>query len=165
LGGKGLFLKHNEKNKNNIYLRTIYPYISGLIDILKETPITICGEVFGNGVQDLKYGMKPGEVGIRVFDVYIGNRGMGWWLSDTDLDTFCEIVGMQRVPILYRGPYSKEKMAELSQHKYSTFDDKQIIEGIVTAAVPDRTAHGLGRVKLKFINESYYLRKNGTEFN
>jgi RNA ligase (TIGR02306 family) len=169
-GGKGLFLKHNEQNERNVYLTTAKKYYSTILKHmgkLIQEPVTIVGEIFGAGVQDLTYGMSNTEKAFRIFDVYVGARGIGRWLEDDELDNFCAICGIDRVPILYRGPYSKAKMLELSQHTKSVFDNKQVREGIVIKTVPERTYHkGQCRASLKMINEDYYTRKgNTTEFN
>jgi RNA ligase (TIGR02306 family) len=169
LGGNGLFLKHNEKNEKNVYLRTTKPYYETLVTMCDDQYydiMTVCGEVYGDGVQDLKYGLSRGQTDFRVFDVYIGPRGKGYWLNDSQLDKWCEITGILRVPVLYRGPYSEKKLIEITQHTKSIFDAKQVNEGGVVCTTTERYVHGLGRVKLKMVNEDYYTRKgNITEFN
>ncbi len=169
MGGKGLFLKHDEQNKNNVYLRATNHLFNKLIvyNDGQSTPVVMCGEVFGNNIQDLSYGFKRGEIGFRVFDVYVGLRGRGRYLEDGELDEFCEELGVERVPTLFRGPYSKDLAKELSQHTKSVFDSKQVREGIVIKSVPERTHHrGQCRVSFKVINEDYLLRKGQvTEFN
>jgi RNA ligase (TIGR02306 family) len=171
LGSKGLFLKQNEKNNNNVYLRVARPLYSTLTSATEQlsdplVPITVCGEVFGHGVQDLTYGFSQGNVGFRVFDVYVGCRGMGYWLNDEELDEWCAFTCIPRVPLLYRGPFNLEKINELSQNTHSTFDKKQILEGLVVKSTKERLVHNLGRACLKYINIAYYLRKgNATEFN
>ncbi len=170
-GGKGLFLKHNKENENNVYLKTTYPIYSYLINALitrfNNETFTVVGEIYGSGIQDLTYGMTNNEKSFRVFDVYVGERGRGRWLEDSELDDFCAATNIKRVPVLYRGPYSKELVNELSQHTKSVFDSKQIREGVVIKAVPERTFHnGQCRVSLKLLNEDYLTRKGQTtEFN
>ena len=165
LGGKGLFLKNNEKNANNIYVRTAQRYFDTLVEHPIDEVMTLCGEVFGHGVQDLHYGYSQGQTDFRLFDVYFGRRGAGEWLNDEDLDLFVEQYGIERVPLLYRGPYSKQLIQEMTQKTKSVFDPKQIREGVVIKPVEERNVPNLGRVALKSINESYLTRKNGTEFN
>ncbi|MCK9369720.1 RNA ligase (ATP) [Candidatus Dojkabacteria bacterium] len=170
-GGKGLFLKHNKENENNVYLKTTYPIYSYLINALvtkfNNEMFTVVGEIFGHNIQDLTYGMTNNERSFRVFDVYLGERGRGRWLEDSELDDFCAATKIERVPMLYRGPYSKELAHELSQHTKSVFDSNQIREGVVIKAVPERTFHnGQCRVSLKLLNEDYLTRKGvTTEFN
>lgn len=51
MGAQGLCLKHNEANKNNVYLRATRPYlegvVSGLTSLKVKAPVVILGEVFG----------------------------------------------------------------------------------------------------------------------
>lgn len=165
LGGQGLFLKNNERNENNVYVRTARRYFENLTRWLVNSPFTVCGEVFGNGVQDLTYGYSQGVTDFRVFDVYEGRRGAGIWLSDATLEMWCQNHEIPRVPILYRGPYSRALIDEMTQKTKSVFDPKQIREGVVIKPVHERRHPVLGRVALKSINEDYLTRKNGTEFN
>lgn len=166
LGAKGLFFKDNEANANNVYVRTFLKHTKELelAVCFYDDIITIVGEVFGDSIQDLHYGMKN-QTDFRVFDVYIGRRGMGRYLNDDELDKFCENTGMIRVPILYRGEYSKTKVLEFSQNTKSVFDPNQIREGVVIKPTKERYLNNLGRVVLKSINEKYRTRKNGTEYN
>lgn len=168
LGGKGLFLKHNENNIKNLYIRTTKQYYEKFVTICDDQyydMMTVVGEVFGDGVQDLKYGLQN-ETQFRVFDVYIGPRNQGRWLNDNELDDWCDKVGIKRVPILYRGPFSKEKIRELTQHTKSTLAPNQVGEGGVIKPVIERYHEGLGRVCLKSVDEDYLCRKgNITEFN
>lgn len=165
LGGQGLFLKNNEKNATNVYVRTAKQLFERLSRFDVPTPFTVCGEVFGHGVQDLHYGCAMGETSFRMFDVYIGQRGSGFWLSDAELDVFSDKYEIPRVPVVYRGPFSKEMLTTLTQRAMSTFDPTQIKEGDVIKPVVERRDPVLGRVVVKSINEEYYTRKNGTEYN
>ena len=166
LGAKGLFLKHNEKNEKNVYIRATSQYFKALVEwaTYYDRPITMCGEVFGDGVQDLKYGMLN-QIAFRCFDVYVGYRGQGYWFDDISLTQFCETLSITRVPVLYRGPYSNQIVQQLTQHTKSVFDSKQVREGIVIKPINERQHKYLGRVVLKSINEDYYVRKNATEYN
>lgn len=165
LGGQGLFLKNNEKNSTNIYVRTAKTLFERLTRYDVQEPITVCGEVFGHNVQDLHYGCKVGETSFRVFDVYVGRRGQGRWLTDVELDEFCTKHELQRVPVVYKGPFSLSKINELAQNAFSTFDANQILEGVVIKPLIERHDSVLGRVVLKSINEKYLTRKGGTEYN
>lgn len=111
LGAKGLvFLPGAEANRHNLYLR-----VARHLDIERrladEAASTfVLGEIFG--VQDLRYGAstdRDESIGFRVFDVYVGRPGSGRYLCDTELETFCEDRDLVRVPVLYRGPFNREK--------------------------------------------------------
>ncbi len=165
VGGRGLFFKNNDQNINNVYVCAVQEYFNNLSKIKVTEPVTICGEVFGNGVQDLQYGCTPGQIQFRMFDIYVGQRGSGRWLNDYELDSWSTLYEIPRVPVLYRGQYDNDLMLQLTHHTKSEFDSNQIREGVVIKPTIERTDSVLGRVALKSINEDYITRKNGTEFN
>lgn len=168
LGGKGLFLKHNEKNINNAYIRATKKYWSDLIRFSKicgGNTVTIVGEVFGDGIQDFNYGLKN-QIDFRVFDVYIGNRGIGRYLDDKELDEFCLGAKLQRVPIVYRGPYSMDLMMKFANEPETGLPGvTHIREGVVFKPIIERRDPVLGRIVLKTRSEAYMTRKGGTEHN
>lgn len=75
---------------------------------------------------------------------------------------------MKRVPILYKGKFSKEIMDQFTNGK-ETISGKQlhIREGIVITPLIERydSSLNLGRVILKNISIQYLVRTGGTEFN
>lgn len=124
LAARGLAMKFNsEKNKTNLYCRVARHYNMDnrisfafghqLKDELDPKPVYVLGEVFGRGVQDLSYGSsadKDVDIGFRVFDIYVGRPGSGRYLNDAEVEQGCKRLGLSRVPVLYRGPFSKEVM-------------------------------------------------------
>lgn len=161
LGAQGLVFKNNEANKNNIYVRTLNRLLANtnLSSLGNKThPVFVLGEIFGPGIQDLHYGQK--EPTFRVFDISTDYQ----FLNDVELGAWVEELGLTRVPVMYRGPFSTEKMEELKEGK-STFDNKQIREGIVIKPVIERETDELGRVILKFVSDAYLTRKGGSEYN
>lgn len=170
LGSKGLaFIPDAEENAHNLYLR-----VARALEIEqrigeREDPIFVLGEVFGSGVQDLSYGASAGQddtLGFRVFDVYQGSPGQGRYLNDDELETFCKAHELERVPVLYRGPFSREKMHEWTDGEESVSGEGlHIREGIVIRPVIERRDDRIGRVQLKSVSEHYLLRKGGTEYN
>lgn len=166
VGSQGNFLKQDkDQHTRNVYIRALLPYYSQLAQYDIVSPITICGEVYGNGVQDLSYGCTKGEVRFSVFDVYVGERNVGRYLNDQELDNFCDSYGLTRVPVLYRGPYSKELINEYVNGTKSLFDSSQVREGVVIKPLVERSTSILSRVVLKSINEDYLTRKGKiTEF-
>lgn len=175
LGSRGLAFKRNEKNGNNLYLRVankldIFNKVVSTFAMGSGNSIFILGEVFGNGVQDLTYGAstaKDDTLGFRVFDIYIRQLdGKGRYVEDASLDTLCNKMGLERVPALYRGPFSKETMEEFTSGKEAVSGkESHIREGIVIRPVSERYDLELGRVQLKSVSEKYLLRKGGTEYN
>lgn len=180
LAARGLGMKYNaEANKSNLYVRVARHYNMDnrisfafgyqLKDEMDPKPVFVLGEVFGRGVQDLAYGNSAdsdNDIGFRVFDVYVGRPGVGRYLNDSELDEACKRLGLKRVPVVYRGPFSK---AVLYQHTdgFETVSGKglHIREGVVVRPVIERTHEEIGRVQLKSVSGDYLTRKDGTEFN
>ena len=92
--------------------------------------------------------------------MYVGYRGQGNFVDDEALDKICDLFGVPRVPVVYRGPFSKEIMLQYTNYCKSELDQGQMREGIVIKPVIERRDASLGRVVLKSINEEYLLRKN-----
>jgi len=100
-------------SERNVYIRAfhqhrLYEKVTGLKN---PEPMYFFGEVFGYKVQDLQYGYKANELGYRIFDIAMGK---GNYVNSGDLDMFCRVFNLTQVPVLYQGPYSKEKIAELT---------------------------------------------------
>jgi RNA ligase (TIGR02306 family) len=169
LGAKGLFFKNNEANKDNLYIRATkqyFEFLSVYVSQFRVEIMTIIGEVFGSGVQDLTYGLANNQIGFRLFDIYHGYRSRGYYFSDYTVDDFCSDAPIDRVPLVYRGPYSKELMIKLANDPEDSFPNcKHIREGIVIKPVQERRDPKLGRVVLKTRSEKYMSRKGGSEYN
>jgi len=181
LGAQGLCFKDNEANKNNVYVRAarqfnlfekllkLRVHLLGTSEIKSIEPLILQGEVFG-AVQDLTYGAKQGEIFFRAFDICIGERSARRYLDEDAFAWAIDIMEIDRCPVLYKGPYSKEKILELTHHTKSVVCPTQISEGGVVKPTKERKDPSIptmgGRVILKSINEDYLLRKgNATEFN
>jgi RNA ligase (TIGR02306 family) len=179
LGSQGLVFKNNKANANNLYQR--YLVNGGIVEKLEEHfnkvwgaqrmnaftysrqwPITILGEIFGRGVQDLAYGQTAPS--FRVFDVYVGEPGSGFFLPWEELVAWCEQVGLDMVPVLYEGAFDETALVALRDGK-DAISNSNVREGIVIKSTTNRTCDELGRVMLKMVSPDYLLRKNGTEYN
>lgn len=110
------------------------------------------GEVFGQ-VQDLRYDTERGQVRFRAFDVLIGNRWMG---ADVFYGAASGLTDEQRVPLVYSGLYSEQKMEELAVGDSAIA--KHLAEGIVIVPAMERTSPEIGRVKLKLVSNRYLER-------
>lgn len=175
VGSKGVaaqglaFKVDSEANKNNLYVRTAleltlvercYNYFGD------DKSVFIMGEIFGPGVQDLNYGLTKTE--FRVFDIYVGSPGKGEFLNDVDLDTACAGLKLARVPVIYRGPFSKEVLEKYTNGK-ETISGTHVREGVVVRAAVERRANAdlpcYDRAQLKSVSEGYLLRKGeATEY-
>ena len=172
LGAKGLAFDRTEGDAN-LYTRTATDY--GVADaVLRafgdedgalDEPVFVVGEAFGAGVQDLAYGVGAGRLGFRVFDVYVGRRGRGNYLDDAALNDACAAMGLDRVPVLYRGPYSDAILADLTGGAETVSGaEAHLREGVVVRPVVEREDAQIGRVHLKSVSDDYLTRKGGTEY-
>jgi RNA ligase (TIGR02306 family) len=127
----------------------------------EDLPLTVMGETFGPGVQDLHYGS---QVQFRIFAACRGYRGDQKYLDADDLRALAGRLGVEMVPVLYRGPFSWEVLAEHTSGP-TAMDAKHIREGVVVTPVVEREDMHLGRVALKSVSEKYLLRKGGTEYS
>jgi RNA ligase (TIGR02306 family) len=164
LGAKGLVFKNNKRNENNLYVRSTKALIE-MIDAEewypKNEPDILMGETFGPGVQDLSYGT---EVGFRLFARAIGYRGNQCYQNFDSLRSVAEHLYATTVPVLYRGPFSKEAMMEYTDGE-TVLNADHIREGIVMTPAVERLDPKIGRVCLKSVSADYLLRKNGTEYS
>lgn len=178
---KGLYLKNTEDNAHNIYHRFLLSSAP-----ISKTPMTemlakisayfngervfVMGEIFGRSIQDLTYGLETPE--FRCFDIFVGPVSSGRYINDDELEyVLNNIAEIKRVPVLYRGPFSMEKMIELRDG--NTYVDSapaevrlhHIREGIVVKTCKERSNRWLSRTQFKLVSPAYLLRKGGTEFN
>lgn len=177
LSDKGLAFKLNEQNTNNLYIRALDGTAPGpdgtggnVLDRAHDffgydQPFYVLGEVFGQGVQDLHYGATSPQ--FRVFDIYIGEPGQGRYVDADQIQSICTALGVQMVPTIYVGPFSKEAMERLTNGKETVSgSEANIREGVVIKPKEERYDTELGRVILKSVSEAYLLRKgNATEYN
>jgi RNA ligase (TIGR02306 family) len=116
--------------------------------------VILFGEVFGQGVQSLHYGVGgKKEKGFRAFDLYVDGRFLGY----EEFKRICDQEGVETAPLLYRGPFDLKKMNEISNGKSTLPGADNIREGVVVRPVIERRDPKLGRVVLKFIGTDYEL--------
>lgn len=169
-GDKGLFFKNNASNENAYYVRAfkennIEEKVVNSKLYQENDMVTLFGETYG--MQDLKYGLTNGKVGYRLFDIYVGKPRQGRFLNFEECKQFADEVGIERVPSLYVGPYSYDKVMELTSGKTTLGTNKdQIREGVVIRPLNERYVDDLGRCFVKSVSEAYKLRKGETtEYN
>ncbi len=167
LGARGLCLLSTERNHSNTYIRALMlnNLFDNLIAVARTVnsdvgPVFFLGEVFGPGVQDLRYGNK---LSYRVFDICMGRRGTQKYLSYEEMKRTCTVFGFDMVPEIYRGPFSAEIMKQHTDGKETlSGSGLHIREGVVIKPVVEREHHELGRVILKSVSGDYLTRKGET---
>lgn len=164
LSGKGLAFKFNDNNARNLYLRVFEQYKDKLDRYLQTSPIYFLGEIFGQGVQDLAYGCTTPQ--FRGFDIYVGQPGQGRYLDHSDKAELFAELGIDMVPVLYKGPFIHQVVEELTSGSETVSGTSACIrEGVVITPTTERRDDELGRVILKSVSEAYLLRRNATEYN
>jgi RNA ligase (TIGR02306 family) len=155
-GSHGLQRKRPEPEEmaTNTYWfpATLAPVKALLEDLGGRHQVAILyGEIYGAKVQKLHYG-QHGGLGFAAFDLFVDGR----FLDHDEAVALCRRHGVATVPILGRGPFSLEWVAELSRGK-TTLPDQHIREGVVVKPVHERTDPRIGRVILKYLSDDYLL--------
>lgn len=182
MGAKGFVLDHSDET--NLYAQTAKKH--GLLDEMLAVfgeysnevglPVFLIGEVFGKtmsgkGVQDLTYTEET--LDFRAFDICVGNRGQECYLSWNDFEHECAILNVKTVPLLYRGPYSKEVVLDHTNgwttlprvSSRGQLSAANIREGVVVKSANESMHLSYGRKIAKSVSEAYLLRKGTvTEF-
>ena len=164
LGAQGMAFADVPDNADSMYVRSTASLRARIdeLGLVRDEPFAIMGETFGPGVQDLHYGSK---IAFRMFAACVGYRGDQRYLDDAELTELAALLHIERVPELYRGPFSWEALAGHTDGRTAMGDGKHIREGVVVTPVVERRHLQLGRVALKSVSEKYLLRKGGTEFS
>ena len=118
----------------------------------RQHPGTVLyGELVGYSVQFLKYGTKPNELRLYAFAILRD----GTWLDYDECVALLEGSGIPMVPLIYRGPFDKQKLLETSDGNSTLADHMR--EGIVI--IPEHERHNdelpNGRVALKMVSPTY----------
>jgi RNA ligase (TIGR02306 family) len=140
-----------------------FPLLEEMIDALcgDAHDVIVFGEIFGQGVQDMDYGVD-GKA-FRIFDISIDGRYIDW---EEVIET-CHNFAVPAVPLLYVGEYSRGVVEELT-YGPTTFDNVKGAfkdrEGCVITPLVEQFSQVLGgRMILKSVSADYRDRKNATD--
>ncbi len=108
MSSKGMVLKLNEANENNLYVKTFNERKEDFDDLRRHCvcnsiagdsePIYLLGEFYGKGVQDLGFGKPKGA--FSVFDIYIGKPRVGSYphsADEAELSTLSQFAGFDKL--------------------------------------------------------------------
>lgn len=185
LAKSGLIQKNSDTNQSNVYVK-IYnevfkkTFLGQQISCLMgdDNPVSsgpnferlwVFGEIFGPGIQKgYHYGKKLPT--FKVFDVCIKSavgseeQQQPKYLDDNTLENFLKETQLERVPVLYKGPFSMAKMLELRDGKTMEDPNANIREGIVIRAAIEENLNirGLhdGRKQVKFVSPAYKMTED-----
>lgn len=167
LGKQGIVFFDSEQNRlSNVYVKAAIG--NNLIDVIQQIAndneadsVDIFGETFGTGIQKLTYGRSTPA--FRAFDIRIN----GEFQDAHQKAHICNYFGIERVPVLYRGPYNNEVMIYYRDGTTTIEGANHIREGIVITATGDQTLRGRTgtgrRPILKAVSPAYLLKEDGSE--
>jgi RNA ligase (TIGR02306 family) len=161
LSAQGLVFKDNIANDGNTYVRILRKILkNGFGDVIHNVSesygnvsVHIFGEIFGPGIQDLKYGLTEPE--LRIFDIAIDKNFLGF-------DEFLEvasILNLTTVPILFKGLFN-EQLLKTHRDGKTTFGEANVREGIVIKTIIESRHIVHGRKIAKMVSPDYLLRRN-----
>ncbi len=137
-----------KKDPNNLWWKALSRHAVLEAWLRHHPDLAVYGEVFGQ-VQSLKYGATNDDIFFAAFDILKGDR----WL---DFDEAHEIgAPLPWVPLVYRGPFDKEKILAFAEEDSTYPGAKNIREGVVVKPVHERIDRRIGRVQLKIVGNKY----------
>lgn len=156
--------KKPEEGQQSIYWEplereSVLNLISHLCD--EQHNVVVFGEIFGRGVQDMDYGREGRDY--NVFDITVDGRYLDW----DELARVCDYFGVETVPLLYRGPFSKAVLAECTDGSslvgYHSGSFKGREGCVVTPLKETFYAPTGGRLILKSVSVDYLARKDAQD--
>ena len=119
--------------------------------------LVLFGEVFGF-VQDLHYGMSPGEINFIAFDVMDNGR----WMNVLDMTNLVGKFDVPTAPFIAQMPYDFDQLMAMAEGPSLYGLTKHYREGVVVRPLIERTEFRIGRVQLKIVSMNY-LEAGGKE--
>lgn len=142
--------------QTNVYAEVVKNY--KLKEILKPGEV-VFGEVYGGSIQKgYSYDCKLGERKFIGFEVMVDDK----YLSPLEAKKWFEVRQLPFVPVLYTGPFNKEKIMALRDGPSVLAPSQKVREGVVVRALKEEHCY-IGRKILKFISDEYLLKNQDTE--
>jgi len=130
----------------------------------EQYSVVVYGEIFGPGIQDMDYGLDYPSY--RVFDIKVNGQFLHW----DDLKDVCDFWQVWMVPLLYKGPFSKDLIEKYACGESAMADPAHIRskfkgrEGIVVTPLTEEWSEPLlGRLILKSLSVDYLDRKGAQD--
>lgn len=165
-GSSGLRRKKPPEGRACMYWEPLSnPQVAALLAVLmaEHKSVIVFGEVYGQGVQDLDYGIASGR-SFRVFDISVDGKYLPW----SEVELLCGDCGVWTVPLLHCGPFSKEIVASLTDGPTTLGNPRSAFKGregvVITPLTETWSAALCGRLILKSVSADYLDRK-GAEDN
>lgn len=121
--------------------------------------LSLKGEIYGVGVQDLTYGARTPQ--FAAFDIKHNSD----YFSYPTFKYYCIYINIPTVPVLYEGSFNEEILKSCTNGKEQVSGKElHIREGCVVKTFIEQRV-GVDRKVLKSVSDDYLFRKGGTEFN
>lgn len=134
----------------NAWWRILRQY-PALQSFLQARPnVAVYGEVYG-WVQDLKYGHKPGQISLAIFDIMREGR----WIDAEETRALCEEHNLPAVPLIGIFPFNFDEFLQLAEGQTQIAGADHYREGVVVKPLTERWDSECGRVCLKIISNQY----------
>lgn len=145
-------------NRKSFYGEDVWGSIAKKYNLANVIPqdYIVYGEVFGQGIQDLTYGLS--NVDLVVFDIKYKNQYLDW----DKVKDLCSQWNLKTVPELYVGEFSSDVLKLTDGN--SIICPTQIREGIVIKMLHEENDPMIGRKILKSVSGDYLTRKGATEY-
>ena len=159
---------HKVRRKEGLYWTPLemYPQLVDMImDIYSrnsQQPVVVFGEIFGDGIQDITYGLTNGKKDFRIFDISVGGKYMSWPFMNGN----CSIYKIPTVPLLYIGPYSEDVVKQNTDGEAFAFTTNAKFkgrEGCVIKSYLEEEDPYFGRKILKSVSVDYLDRANAQD--
>lgn len=170
-GGQGKYLYHDgvlyagshhtwrREDPKTLYWR---PVTAAFREFMATIPdCVVFGEIYGDKVQDLTYGAKPGQVTFRIFDVLDLKRGayLGW-IDLGRVSAIAETFGIGSVPARRVTKFDLNEILLLAEEDSVVGGPGHMSEGLVVRPLNESYNPEVGRVILKLPGQRYLLRRN-----
>jgi RNA ligase (TIGR02306 family) len=151
------------ENRGSIYVDVAYELEleRRLLELEKllgtqDKPVWCLGEIFGPGIQDLGYGQRRQY---RAFDFGAGFRNFEDFVNAPRRGEVAAELGLQSVPSLYKGQFSKEVLAEYTEGKETVSGASlHVREGVIVRPAVERREIRFGRAIVKSVSNGYLKR-------
>lgn len=154
----------NASTYKGFYGEDVYGAVFKKIDVFSKLKLgeTVFGEIVGPGIQKgYSYGLKEHQ--FVLFDVKVMEAdGKQKWLSPKEVKSFAIERGFQLVPVVYEGPFNKEKAYSLTTGPSVFCPAEPVREGIVIKAAENYSIEG-NKQAVKWVSEVYLADDTNTD--
>jgi RNA ligase (TIGR02306 family) len=134
---------------------TIKRALRGIMEARDARVVIFFGEIFGagvpNGAKSMRYGRKDKDY--CLFDIYVDGDYLDW----DDLRGYVATHNLPLVPILYRGPFSREVLEKYANQPTKLMDENpHLSEGVTIRPTKERRySRNNRRLILKYKSQAY----------